>query len=289
MLASLGVVLGIAAGVRFASGKKWHWTTLALLSYFLFLAPTFTYLTSGIQPIADRFTYLPMIPLALLAGAGLTTAAVRMRRWSLPVRSMILFVPVAALLGALAVRSVRQVSVWKDSLALWSHAVLVAPGVPAAYSNLGLAMMDEGLLDDAILSCAKAIDLKPDFPDALNNMGAAYYARGDTRMALDMLLQARDLVERMGSMPYEHAEISYNLGLAYWTSGDTVRALQMGTEALGFRPEHPRALHLVGVVAAASGRDSLAGAALRRAAMAGDRDAEDLLRRLRGWGGERKQ
>ena len=39
------------------------------------------------------------------------------------------------------------------------------------YLNLGVALKDQGLLEDAIATFQKALLLKPDYPDAFVNLG----------------------------------------------------------------------------------------------------------------------
>ena len=142
--AGLPVLAAIAAG--FALLRLQPWTALALLWFFLHLAPTNSML-ARLDAVNDRQLYLASIgPLAL---AGLAIALAPRWRWPL------LLVP-ALLLGALSVARNQD---YRSEVALWSDTVRNSPGKARAWNNLGYALQLEGRRAEACAAYARALRL----------------------------------------------------------------------------------------------------------------------------------
>lgn len=58
-----------------------------------------------------------------------------------------------------------------------SRALALDAGVAAFHCNLGSAQLGLGLFDEAIASFLRAIEIFPDYSDAHNNLGNAYFTR----------------------------------------------------------------------------------------------------------------
>ena len=65
-----------------------------------------------------------------------------------------------------------------DAIADYDEAIRLRPDFPEAYNNRGAAKRDLGRHGDAIADYDEAIRLRPDFPEA-------YYNRGRTKIASD--------------------------------------------------------------------------------------------------------
>jgi hypothetical protein len=103
--------------------------TQAALAYLILLAPALGLFKSGRMIAADRWSYLPAIPLSLLAAAVLDRA--------LDARA---FRPAAAgVLLALALLTRRQLPVWSSDAALWTRAVGASPMSSFALERLAEA------------------------------------------------------------------------------------------------------------------------------------------------------
>lgn len=101
----------------------------AALAYALLLLPALGLFKSGRMIAADRWSYLPAIPLALLAGAALGKIRdVRVARAA-----------GAGILLALALSSRRQLPVWSSDTALWTRAVQASPMSSFALERLAEA------------------------------------------------------------------------------------------------------------------------------------------------------
>ena len=73
----------------------------------------------------------------------------------------------------------------------------------------------------------KALELRPQFPEAMNNMGTVYLLMGDWNRAIKCFNEA------VADMKYQTPQYAYNnLGLAYYNMGDTRKAIENYETAL---------------------------------------------------------
>ncbi|MFI5295597.1 MAG: tetratricopeptide repeat protein [Thermodesulfovibrionales bacterium] len=195
---------------------------LAVWSYYVItLLPVLGIIQVGGQSMADRYAYLPSIgPFALL-GVGAAKAFEKVysahpRERTMKCAFLIVGCMVVLLLSF---KSVRQITIWRNSISLWSYVIQKEPDkMTPAYYNLGLVYGRKGLLDIAIDSFSKAIDINPKFDMAYNNRGTAYYLRGQYDKAFD------DFNEAINLNP-NNAEAYINRGYVNFRRGDTAFAV----------------------------------------------------------------
>ena len=145
--------------------------------------------------VADHWQYFSIIGPIALASAGLATAfgsipspepevqspaspspprSHRMER----ARSVLSTALGGALLAVLGVLTWRQSAIYTDSEALWRATVAVNPGSWRAQNNLGIALLQKGRLDEAILYDQRALKLEPDSAEIHNNLASAFLQEG---------------------------------------------------------------------------------------------------------------
>ena len=137
------------------------------------LVPVVGLVQVGLQAMADRYTYLPQIGLAVAlvwGAADLCRSGAYRRRLGAAVSALVL----AVLMGC----AWRQTTFWRDSETLWTHALACTPENVPAHNNLGNALSDQGRLDEAITQYQQALEIKPDDAGAHNNLGAVLVSRG---------------------------------------------------------------------------------------------------------------
>lgn len=132
----------------------WGW-----LFYLVTLLPVIGLLQSGEQAIADRFMYLPMVGLLVIAAWGSADLA----RAFVPAASRR---TVLASLAAVAIAASTyvahiQAATWSESLTLWQHALEVDPNNYIAHEKLGAAQRDLGRIADARASFERSRALAP--------------------------------------------------------------------------------------------------------------------------------
>ncbi len=156
-------------------------------------------------------------------------------------------------------RSADQVKVWRDSLTLWQHAVRITPDVPYVQNNLGEAFVQAGYIEEALVAYSIATEMRPDFADAFNNLGVAYFLKRDYRRGIEALRHAEELYRGGVEGQAVIADVHFNLGTAYRELGDTSAALDV------FPKCHQRARDICG-----SPRGGRVDPAVRRGHAGGD-------------------
>ncbi len=124
------------------------------------LVPVIGIVQVGIQAMADRYTYLPILGLQI---ALLWT----LRDWARDAgRVRIATGAIAVLLLFLAVRAWQQVGVWRSSITLFGHATEVTDDNYLAYSNLGMALVAAERFPEAERSFRRVLEIDPPhFPE----------------------------------------------------------------------------------------------------------------------------
>jgi tetratricopeptide (TPR) repeat protein len=144
-----GVLIG-GAYLAWACRRWLPAFTAAAIVYVVTVAPVIGIFQNGPQAAADRYTYLPCLGWAALAGGAVA-------HWW-PRRAIV--VPVAAAwLAALAFLTWQQTSLWKDPVRLWSQAAAVTPTMRAAHFKLAQAYAENGRIAEAIAAYREAIRL----------------------------------------------------------------------------------------------------------------------------------
>ena len=148
----------------------------ALVGWFWYLGtlvPVIGLVQVGSQPMADRYTYVPLIGLFIILswGAHEILSTRNFSRAVAPIAASVLIIVCALLARA-------QVAYWRDDLTLWSHALAVTGPNSRAHNNLANALSDRGRVDDAVAHYREAINIDPSFAEAHSNLANALVGRG---------------------------------------------------------------------------------------------------------------
>ena len=165
--------------------RRWPWMLTAWLCYVVSVSPFLGFFHRGHHIAADRYTYIPCLPFAVLVAAGLFRLQ---REW--PNRSMPSTVKQWVTSGfgvcfiTYAILTVFQIQVWRDSRSLWQYTLTVDPDHYVARNNMGNILMNDGRTDDAMAYFKKALQLNPDLWLAHINLGTAYTRLGQVEKAI---------------------------------------------------------------------------------------------------------
>lgn len=210
--------------------RRWPAGLGVWVCYLVLLGPTLGIVRYGPQIAADRYTYLPSLGWAALAGAGVLCCwrAWRSRRIGLPAMGLVGALTLAALL-VLGALTWKQAEVWHDTETFMNHVLASRQDSFAAHNNLGVALVENGRLDEAVTHFRRALQLRPDDADANNNWGVILARRGD-------LDEARRYFGRAVELAPEHAGAHGNLGGVLARQGKRDEALDHLLTALRLDP-----------------------------------------------------
>ena len=248
-----------------AQMRRRPWLAMGWFWYLGTLVPVIGLVQVGMQSVADRFTYVPLVGLFIILSWGAGELA---RFWRLPA-----FAPgVAAtlVLTACLVLSARQVGYWKDSETLFKRMIAATkdnymahynlanlysrekriaeaaahyeaalaeePNYADAHNNFAGLLLDQKRYDDAIQHYAAAIRINPQYLyyfNFANALADAASARHDTNeFAEAVRAYGQALLLNPGA-----SEAHNNLGMTWDAQGRENEAAAEFREALGLQPD----------------------------------------------------
>ena len=207
----------------------WLWYVITLL-------PVTGIIQARNFSMADRYTYLPLIGIAVMLA------------WGIPpliknedMRKKILFPASIAALAILAVLTWHQCGYWKNSIDICNHALQVTKDNYLAHINLGSALFDEGKTEEAIAHYSEAISIMPNIILSYNKRGIAYAKLGRHQRALE------DFNKAISLKPDD--AISYNCrGNAYAELGQYQMAIEDYNKTIRLKPDNADAYNNRGTI-----------------------------------------
>jgi tetratricopeptide (TPR) repeat protein len=254
------VVILIVISVFVIISRK-HYLIMGWLWYLGTLVPVIGLFQSGLQAMADRYTYLPSIGIYIMI---VWSAAELTDKWRY--RKIVLGLTSGIVLVVLLACTRMQVRYWQNNLALFGHTAAVTENNYVMHNEYGAALHKNGQLDEAIIQYKESLRIAPQYSGALNNMGVVYLLKGKAEQAIacwkEALKYKPDDVEIMNNMAwvkatreslnfhdsneaiqlskracdltkYSRADILDTLAAAYASAGDFDEAIKTATKAIG--------------------------------------------------------
>lgn len=227
------------------------------------LIPVIGLVQVGSQAMADRYTYLPLVGVFIMAAWGFMEI-LHGYRWNRAIWGSVS----AAILISLLYLTQLQVGYWKDTATLFGSALLtternfmahqilaealaksgqwksaenhyreairIKPHFKQAYNNLGHLLMNQVRLDEAAPLFEKTLQIDPAFVPAMKNLG-------DVRMRQGKLADAITLYRKAASLGEEDPELLNNYGVALFIQGEKSEAVQKIQRALRLKPDYTEA------------------------------------------------
>jgi protein O-mannosyl-transferase len=243
-------VTAAATGLR----RRCPYLLVGWLWYLGMLVPVIGLLQVGEQRMADRYMYLPIIGLAIMAVWGsldlcdvATRAGASQRQWPRQVWLAAWSLAVAIL----TIVAVRQASYWRDSETLWNRALACTVDNDLVEYNLGITVAQQGRGEEALRHFREAVRINPEYAEALNNLGAALAASGRRNEAIANFEKALQIAP---NNPEAHS----NLGLVLVDAGRPAEAIPHLQAALRTNPSDVSALYTLGLAYYQRGEDAAA-------------------------------
>ena len=137
------------------------------------------FLGAGQAFLADRFTYIPYIGLAIGSGYLLNDFIKRF-----PQMKLGFYILTVLLLLIFSKQSHHQTKVWKDSNSLWTKAIELNPELHIGYHNRGIYFSQNQAYDKALTDLSKAIAFSTTKSNYYNSRAKVYVAKGQLNLAL---------------------------------------------------------------------------------------------------------
>lgn len=239
-LASMALLLGMAGLTVFARRGPYAFAGFWGLWFFVNLLVESTFLP--LEMIYEHRMYLPSVgffaaPFCLLAKASSESL---LDRWKKPIGGLIL---------ASVALSWSRNQAWRDEVTLWSDNASKYPNSVRSWTNLGSAYIQTGQAGLAQDAFRRAFEADSDYPLARANLGLALLNQGRIEDALAVI---RDFSEipKPGArpVPYFTAEVYFNFGVIYAKAGMIEEAISHYLQAVNRRRDYPEALFNLGLL-----------------------------------------
>jgi Tfp pilus assembly protein PilF len=233
------VALALATALLLRAWRARPELLVGWLWYLGMLVPVIGLVQVGQQAHADRYTYLPLVGVAIVAAWGLAGPLGR-RGERIPVAAGMVAVMA---LGALAF---VQVQVWRDSRTLFAHALRVTGENAVARLNLGLALLDGGQLDEAEEHLREAVRLHPASAEGHGALGEVLARRGRVQEARDAFATALRLDPSLSRVHNGYARLLAE-------QGEPGQAMVHLREAIALDPAYAEPYNNLGAIRLAEG------------------------------------
>jgi protein O-mannosyl-transferase len=257
------VILLLISALAIRAAKRYPYVPMGWFWFLGTLVPVIGFVQVGRQSMADRYAYVPLIGISILAawGAADLLGQAQYRKRILASASVL------AVLMCTVV-AMQQVPYWENTVVMWNRVIAVTkdnytahhglaaelglqgkneeaiahlkealrirPDYTQAHYNMGLELVDQGRYDEAGIHFSEAVRLDPNFASAHNNLGNILVAQG--RMAKAEAEYAAAL-----RISPDYVDARSNLASAYIKEGKVNDARRELSEVLKLSPTHPNA------------------------------------------------
>jgi tetratricopeptide (TPR) repeat protein len=210
--------------LRFSKSRRylvtgWFW-------YLGTLVPVIGFVQVGLQAMADRYTYIPLIGLFIIIAWG---APDLLAKWRY--RESILALSPLLIILVMSICTHFQLRYWKNSITLFQHALDVTKNNYIAHHLIGSALRKQGRLDETIYHYKKTIELNPRDSDVYLDIGAVLTAQGKFDEAISIYNKALQITPDL-------IELHINLGVALLESGKLEEAVKEFEKVLRVQPHN---------------------------------------------------
>jgi len=225
--ASAMLVLLVTTYLTIRAARRFPYLIVGWLWYLGTLIPVIGLVQVGLQSMADRYTYVPLIGVFIMIAWGVPELLSRWRYGRFAIASA-----AAGILFACIIMTYVQIGFWRNNIILYGHAIKVTSANNWAHYNLGLSLMKSGRSNEAIPHFQEALRIKPEDYDALLNIGVISAKEGN-------LDAAASLFARVLRFKPDYAEAHANLGITLMQKGNLDEAVSHLREAIRLMPANP--------------------------------------------------
>ena len=237
-----GLLLAAITVVVFRTVKTKPYFAVGWFWFLGTLVPVIGLVQVGLQTMADRYTYVPLIGLFIMVAWGVPDI---LGKWRY--KKKIFAVLSVFVLSAFMICTWFQVGKWRNSMTLFQNAADVTENNYAAYEKLGEALAAQGKMDSAIQHYSEALRIRPDFESTYLSMGVALREQGNYDAAI------RHFREALRINP-NNAIAHNNLGVVLARKGNAKEAVSQFFEAIRINSDYAGAYYNLGKIFANQGK-----------------------------------
>ena len=216
------------------AGWAWYLTTLA---------PVAGIVQVGSQAQADRYAYVPLIGIFVAVVWTVADLVAARGRQAVVVTSAV----AAIVIASLAFAAHANLMHWRNGESLFAHAARIDPQNRIALGNLGIALVQQDRVDEALPHFRAAVEAGPEIPTAHLNLANA----------LAMLNQPREAEKHYREsirLDPTDARPHHKLGMLLAGTGRHDEAVVEFRETVRLDPGHQRARVSLAMLLTSSGR-----------------------------------
>jgi len=229
-----GLVITVISIIVLRNTKKMKFLFVGWFWYLGTLMPVIGLMQVGSQAMADRYTYLPSIGIAIMLAWGIPCVIKNEN-----IRKKFLFPSGIFVIAILALLTWHQCGYWRNSITLFSRPLKVTENNYIAHNHLANALVKARKLDKAFYHYNKAIQINPIYAHAYYNRGIANYLYGRKQLAL---ADFQETIRLMPKIP-KSASAYHNIGIIYAELGQYQTAIDYYNEAIGLKPDYADAYY----------------------------------------------
>jgi protein O-mannosyl-transferase len=241
LVASAAILTAISwAAIKFMRQKPWF-----IVGWFWFigtLVPVIGLVQVGMQSIADRYMYLPMIGLLIPVAWGIPEL---LAKWLY--KKAILTVSAACIIIIFFWITKTQLDYWADTYTLFKRAIAITEDNFFAYKVWGDELALKGDYEAAQKIFLTALKIKPDDFDAIESLGRLAYRNKNYDQAISYYSKALMLNP-------SNPEIYNKLGVVFFSQHAFEQAREKFEIAVRLNPKFDEAYYNLGLVASKQGR-----------------------------------
>jgi tetratricopeptide (TPR) repeat protein len=206
------------------------------------LVPMIGLVQVGMQTMANRYMYISILGLLIIAAWSVKDFIANRHRWKI-----VLAVLAAVVLSSAIILTRMQVRHWHSSITLLEYALKVTESNTGTEYGYGCALFEAGRLNEAVPHLSNAVRMSPTFAKARNNLGKVFLKQGKLNEAVACF---NELIRRK----QDSAETYYNLAVALSMQKKYDDAVKCLAKVIDLNPKYPGVHKRMGITLLAAGK-----------------------------------
>jgi len=178
------LALMVTTYLTIRAARLFPYLIVGWLWYLGTLIPVIGLVQVGLQSMADRYTYVPLMGVFIMIAWGIPELLNRWRYGRIAIASV-----AAGVLLACIIMTYVQIGFWRNNIALYGHAIEVTPANSWAQIHMGDALALQGKKDEAIAHFREAISIDNDY-EAHNSLGLILVSQGKLDEAINQFRES---------------------------------------------------------------------------------------------------